>query len=71
MEEADVLGEKIGIMAGGQLKCVGDPLHLKNRFGPGYRINVVTEVDRTEEAKKIILTMVPGTKLLFCRNNNK
>ncbi len=41
MEEANVLGEKIGIMARGQLKCVGDPLHLKNKYGSGYRINVV------------------------------
>ncbi|CAD7971689.1 unnamed protein product [Amoebophrya sp. A120] len=33
MEEADALCERIGIMCSGKLKCVGTPLHLKNKFG--------------------------------------
>lgn len=43
MDEADVLGDRIGIMIQGQLKCVGSPLFLKNRFGLGYRITFVKE----------------------------
>ena len=62
MEEADVLGEKIAIMADGQLKCVGDPLHLKTRFGSGYRINIVTDVDKTEQVNQLITKMVPGAE---------
>jgi len=31
MEEADALCERIGIMADGELQCVGSQLHLKNR----------------------------------------
>lgn len=41
MDEADVLGDRIGIMVQGQLKCIGSPLFLKNRFGIGYRITFV------------------------------
>ena len=41
MDEADVLGDRIGIMAKGQLMCLGSSLFLKNRFGAGYRLNLV------------------------------
>ena len=36
MEEADALCDRIGIMANGKLRCLGTPLHLKNKFGQGY-----------------------------------
>ena len=41
MDEADVLGDRIGIMAKGQLMCLGSSLFLKNRFGAGYRLTLV------------------------------
>ena len=41
MDEADVLGDRIGIMAKGQLMCLGSSLFLKNRFGVGYKITFV------------------------------
>lgn len=40
MEEADILGDRIGIMVRGRLQCVGTSLRLKSRFGSGYRISV-------------------------------
>ena len=40
MEEADILGDRIGIMARGQLRCLGSGLHLKQRFGSGYRLSI-------------------------------
>ena len=33
MDEADVLGDRIGIMCKGSLQCLGSSLFLKNRFG--------------------------------------
>ena len=33
MEEADVLGDRIAIMADGKIKCSGTPLFLKNYYG--------------------------------------
>ena len=40
MDEADVLGDRIGIMHSGQLKCSGSSLFLKLHFGIGYRLKL-------------------------------
>lgn len=39
MEEADVLGDKVAIMARGKLRCIGTSLRLKQRFGGGYYVS--------------------------------
>ncbi|KAJ8560529.1 hypothetical protein K7X08_022389 [Anisodus acutangulus] len=36
MEEADILSDRIGIMARGRLRCVGTSTLLKSRFGAGF-----------------------------------
>ena len=41
MDEADILGDRVGIMNEGQLVCLGSPLYLKNRYGTGYTLTVV------------------------------
>jgi hypothetical protein len=33
MEEADVLGDRVAIMARGTVQCYGSPLFLKRKFG--------------------------------------
>jgi ATP-binding cassette subfamily A (ABC1) protein 3 len=33
MEEADILGDRIAMMAEGQIKCCGTPLYLKKYYG--------------------------------------
>jgi ATP-binding cassette, subfamily A (ABC1), member 3 len=38
MDEADILGDRIAIMADGELKTVGSSFFLKKRFGTGYRL---------------------------------
>lgn len=38
MDEADVLGDRIAIMAHGELKCFGSSFFLKKRFGTGYHL---------------------------------
>jgi ABC-type multidrug transport system ATPase subunit len=43
MEEADALCHRIGIMAAGQLRCLGSPVHLKNKFGHGYHLAITME----------------------------
>ena len=37
MDEADVLGDRIGIMQNGRLITVGSSLFLKKRYGVGYK----------------------------------
>jgi ABC-type multidrug transport system ATPase subunit len=43
MEEADVLGDRIGIMKEGKLICLGTSIRLKNKFGTGYRVSVFVD----------------------------
>jgi ABC-type multidrug transport system ATPase subunit len=40
MDEADILGDRIAIMAEGQLRCVGSPLFLKKTYGVGYQLTI-------------------------------
>ncbi|KXZ55558.1 hypothetical protein GPECTOR_2g1107 [Gonium pectorale] len=40
MEEAEVLGDRIAILAAGRLRCLGHSLALKRRYGGGYRVSV-------------------------------
>lgn len=40
MEEADILGDRIAIMAKGKLRCIGTSIRLKSRFGTGFIANV-------------------------------
>jgi ATP-binding cassette subfamily A (ABC1) protein 3 len=40
MDEADILGDRIAIMAEGDVQCTGSSLFLKNRFGVGYNLKI-------------------------------
>jgi len=40
MDEADVLCDRIAIVASGKLAAVGSQLRLKHRFGSGYRLTL-------------------------------
>ena len=40
MDEADMLGDRIAIMAEGQLRCVGSALFLKKTYGVGYQLTI-------------------------------
>ena len=40
MDEAEVLGDRVGIMKDGKLACEGTPLELKHRYDCGYELLV-------------------------------
>merc|ERR1711990_987706 len=40
MEEAEALSNRIGIMVGGRLRCIGTNQHLKEKFGKGYSLEI-------------------------------
>lgn len=52
MDEADILGDRIGIMAGGRIICLGSSLFLKDRFGVGYNMNIV-KLDKKENTEML------------------
>lgn len=41
MDEADLLGDKIAIMADGIIQCCGSSLFLKSKYGVGYHMTIV------------------------------
>nr|QST14977.1 ABCA3 protein [Diaphanosoma celebensis] len=43
MEEADLLGDRIAIMANGRIQCCGSSLFLKKKYGAGYHLVIVKE----------------------------
>jgi ABC-type multidrug transport system ATPase subunit len=57
MEEADALCGRIGIMAYGRMRCIGTSLHLKQRFGDGFHIEV-THLEGAAEAAAAFLTQL-------------
>jgi ABC-type multidrug transport system ATPase subunit len=63
MEEADVLGDKIAIMSKGRLKCVGNSLHLKTKYGSGYRLSLVTTDHQSQRVIEIMNELLPEASL--------
>ena len=41
MDEADILGDRIGIMVAGKITCIGTSIFLKKKFGVGYNMTVL------------------------------
>jgi ABC-type multidrug transport system ATPase subunit len=70
MEEAEVCCQKIGIMAQGQLRCIGTPTRLKHVYGHGYKLSLTSEnMDKTEEF--VMKTLPFGKELQRFRNSAK
>ncbi|KAG3081260.1 hypothetical protein JG687_00006803 [Phytophthora cactorum] len=69
MDEADILGDRIAIMAEGQLRCCGSSLFLKNRYGAGYNFTLVKSSDPAAPCKEaqlqsLITARVSAAKVL-------
>ena len=52
MDEADILGDRIAIMAKGKISCVGSSIFLKSKFGVGYNLTLVKS--STEQSDTIL-----------------
>lgn len=52
MDEADILGDRIGIMARGKMTALGSSIFLKNRFGLGYNLTVVK---KNQQPNKVLM----------------
>jgi ABC-type multidrug transport system ATPase subunit len=64
MDEADLLGDRVAIMAEGQIRCVGTSHFLKERYGVGYHFTIV----KNEHCKPQLVTQyvkkhIPSAKL--------
>ncbi|KAF1779910.1 P-loop containing nucleoside triphosphate hydrolase [Phytophthora cactorum] len=65
MDEADILGDRIAIMAEGELRCCGSALYLKNQFGVGYNLTIVKE-ENCDDSKVIdfVSRHIPSSRVL-------
>lgn len=63
MDEADILGDRIAIMAEGKVVCTGSSLFLKNRYGVGYNL-VIAKKDRdlAPNIDKFIMERIDNVK---------
>jgi ATP-binding cassette subfamily A (ABC1) protein 3 len=58
MDEADTLGDRIAIMAKGQLVCCGSSQFLKLRYGSGYKLVVDYQPDSKAAQAQKLLTLI-------------
>lgn len=64
MDEADLLGDRIAIMAKGELQCCGSSLFLKQKYGAGYHMTLVKEPHCNPEAiSRLVHQHVPNATL--------
>ncbi|XP_075538376.1 phospholipid-transporting ATPase ABCA3-like isoform X2 [Dermacentor variabilis] len=65
LDEADVLGDRIIILASGHVRCAGSPAFLKHRFGTGYHIiiNKGPEVCDITSIETLLRKYAPKAKL--------
>ncbi|KAJ3316944.1 hypothetical protein HDU76_001458, partial [Blyttiomyces sp. JEL0837] len=59
MEEAESLCQRIGIMSKGSLRCLGNPLRLKEVYGSGFRVFFNSVEDKTLEASLWVESVLP------------
>ena len=59
MAEADCLGDRVAIMGHGNVVAVGTPLKLKNRYGSGYRLSLMSSVGRLSELMRHVHSVIP------------
>ncbi|KAE8984553.1 ATP-binding cassette sub-family A member 3 [Phytophthora fragariae] len=59
MDEADILGDRIAIMAEGELRCCGSSLFLNNRYGAGYNLTLVKDDAKCDD--KAVTTLSSRT----------
>ncbi|KAL9959228.1 hypothetical protein ACROYT_G036325 [Oculina patagonica] len=65
MDEADLLGDRIAIMADGQLRCCGSSLFLKSRYGVGYHLTLVKKESYDQEAiANLVKQHVPTAEII-------
>jgi ATP-binding cassette subfamily A (ABC1) protein 3 len=55
MEESEALCTRVGIMVGGELKCLGSVQHLKNRFGDGLMFDAKLQAPSAEAVTGLVL----------------
>jgi ABC-type multidrug transport system ATPase subunit len=59
MEEAETLCQRIGIMAKGNLRCLAEPLRLKELYGSGFKLFLNSLEENTHESCLYVESLLP------------
>ncbi|PVV01248.1 hypothetical protein BB560_004343 [Smittium megazygosporum] len=65
MEEAEVLCNRIGIMANGTMRCIGTSFRLKQLYGSGFLISIAAPRENLPAAKNFISSVLPSNARLL------
>ncbi|CAO2045035.1 unnamed protein product [Urochloa humidicola] len=65
MEEAEVLCDRIGIIANGSLQCIGSSRELKDRYGGSCVLTVTTLAGEEEEVEELVRSMLPAANRVY------
>jgi len=67
MEEADVLCDRIGIIANGSLQCIGSSKELKDRYGGSCVLTVTTPAgeEEEEEVERLVQSISPAANRVY------
>ncbi|KAF4528687.1 hypothetical protein B566_EDAN015499 [Ephemera danica] len=72
MEEADVLGDTIAIMAHGKVHCCGSSIYLKRHYGAGYHLTVLRKPKcDVDSISQLVSKAVPDAEFLRSRNEDQ
>lgn len=80
MDEADLLGDRIAIMAGGKVQCCGSSFFLKKKFGAGYHLIMdKSEICDPLKVTQLLQRHIPdieiessvGSELTYLLNENQ
>lgn len=65
MDEADALGDRIGIMTNGKLVCCGSSMFLKKKYGIGYNLVVIMQdqITSLEKIKRFVVERIDGAEV--------
>ena len=65
MDESEVLSDRIAVLKKGKLQCVGSAGFLKQRFGLGYNLTVVSNSsEQVFQLNSLVKSVIPGTSQL-------
>lgn len=74
MDEADILGDRVGIMTLGNVQCIGSPQFLKTIYGAGYQLIFDHAIDMPKNGIDALISFVesnvPKSKYLVDQSTN-
>lgn len=70
MEECEALCERLCIMVGGRMRCIGTTTHLKNRYGQGYQLDANTGSQPVKPLSRFIRQNFPGAHVIEKHENS-